>query len=210
MVRNGFSQTPQLSASQAFDADARSAVLDDICMNRNSTTGQIVRHRFATSAPVYDETDPVHAMLLAGAPLLAEFLFQTVFLGENPRAAAGLVYEKLAGDESGESGGGGFLGVALSNILGGALKGGSGCTTTSTAQEGYGGAVEDGGRGGPQAGDKGLWWPSTRQEEWPSTRQEEEEEEDSSEGGGFLGTSYYGGTVIARDSGEEEDEDDLF
>merc|ERR1711908_27467 len=47
IYRNGFSQNPQLTSSQAFAADTTSFSLSQVHMNANEQLGRIFRHKFS-------------------------------------------------------------------------------------------------------------------------------------------------------------------
>jgi len=81
MERDGFSQMPQMSSAQAFEADSHVFSLgattgltmqvsgalsqqDLIILNRNATLGQIVRQQFPPKPQPFDEDSPLHAMLM--------------------------------------------------------------------------------------------------------------------------------------------------
>merc|ERR1719296_269762 len=107
MERDGFSQVPQLSSSQAFEASQLGFTLGHpgplaslasgglqqppatgqgiIPLNRNPTLGQVVRRRFEPQPQPFDEESPLHAMLLeAGMFVTSEMVadaLETMFSG---------------------------------------------------------------------------------------------------------------------------------
>jgi len=135
MERDGFSQVPQLSSSQAFEASQSAFTLGSahalaggqglIPLNRNPTLGQVVRQRFEPQPQPYDEESPLHAMLLeAGMFCTSEMVasaLETMFLGEGGFAGTaaeapmdGGMQEKIYADgENGQNGGmfGGLFGA---------------------------------------------------------------------------------------------------
>jgi len=137
MQRDGFSQVPQLSSSQAFEAATAPFTLGseehrdqgNIPLNRNPTLGQVVRRRFEPQPQPFDEASPLHAMLLdAGLFVTSEMVadaLEMLFSGAGGFAntsadvpVAGSMGDKVFTDENTGGMFGGLLGGVGAALVG--------------------------------------------------------------------------------------------